>query len=471
MLLLTTRALISSVRVRRAIRREVRSETSTRNQRLAILVDQARLQLGIRQKVTIVESALITTPALHGITRPTLLFPAGLTETFSSSELRHIILHELWHLRRGDVAVNWVISSIQALHWFNPFVWFAMARIREERELACDELALSCLEQDEREGYGRTILKLLERFRTAAPVPALVGIINHKQQIKRRLTMIASFTNRTRFSVLFLAAVTFVGTIALTDARAGEKFMRVIDPAASESAKKIHQKISLNLTDASIGELLTAVSSQAGVNISQSPDLAGSPIQQARFTVKAENAPAHLVLSEALMAFDMTPEPGASGVSIVKSEGCSMMSKSAIVAHHAGSDAGIRDVRVIRVDGKSGEEKVVEVEGRDGQKKIVRVFKTEGVNGEPGKHEVTIDGKPVAAGDKHVVRIHRNTTHSTTAGEAGQMEQKMFVRKMGGACKLDESGKLHREISLKMDENGEQSEGKLILDIQAPVTE
>lgn len=289
--------------------------------------------------------------------------------------------------------------------------------------------------------------------------------------------MIASFRNRTPFSALFVAAVAFVGTIALTDARAGESLVKVLDPAASESAKRIHQKISLNLTDASLGELLTAVSSQAGVNITQIQEVAGSPIQQARFTVKAENAPAHLVLSEALMAFDMTPEPGASGISIVKSEGCSMMSKSAMVAHHAGSDAGRREVRItstrtfgpIRVDGKAGEE-VAAVEGRDGQKKIVRVFKIEAVKGQPDKHEVTINAKPVAAGDKYIVRTHRIATHSSTAGEAGQMEHKVFLREAGGDCKLDESGKLHREISLKMDDNGEQSEGKLILDIRAPVT-
>ena len=47
-------------------------------------------------------------------------------------ELRYVILHELLHLRRMDVAVSWALSAVQTLHWFNPLVWFAASRIKEE---------------------------------------------------------------------------------------------------------------------------------------------------------------------------------------------------------------------------------------------------------------------------------------------------------------------------------------------------
>jgi biopolymer transport protein ExbD len=58
-------------------------------------------------------------------------------------QLRSVLLHELGHLRRGDVAVQWVIQIVCALHWFNPLVWFAAWRLHVERERACDDLVLA----------------------------------------------------------------------------------------------------------------------------------------------------------------------------------------------------------------------------------------------------------------------------------------------------------------------------------------
>ena len=158
---LAARALIATARIHSIMRRATASSTAA-----CRIVEEIRRQLGINRPVRVVESVFVDAPALHGVFRPTLLLPEGLSETFAPDELRHVILHELWHLRRHDIAVNWLLTAVQALHWFNPFVWFAISRIVEERELACDELTLSCLEERERFGYGRTILKLLERFRS-----------------------------------------------------------------------------------------------------------------------------------------------------------------------------------------------------------------------------------------------------------------------------------------------------------------
>ncbi|MEO8036754.1 MAG: M56 family metallopeptidase, partial [Acidobacteriota bacterium] len=209
--LLALRMLISSLRMRRAVNRSRRA--SAANPYLEGLLLEAVQRVGVPRWVVrmhIFESGVVRTPALHGLRKTTLLLPRGMSGTFTRDELRHVILHELWHVRRFDIGISWLLSVTQAVHWFNPFVWFATSRIKEERELACDELALSCLEEEERLSYGTTILKLLERFRmAAAPVPALVGIVNHKQKMKRRLTMIASYKNRSRFSLIFVAVLAF----------------------------------------------------------------------------------------------------------------------------------------------------------------------------------------------------------------------------------------------------------------------
>src|SRR6185312_717530 len=101
-------------------------------------------------------------PALVGAIFPRLLLPRGVVDEFPRCELRLILLHELAHHRRRDIAINYVLSFLQSLHWFNPLIWFAFNRLREERELACDEMVLSITAGRESRTYGSTIVRLLE---------------------------------------------------------------------------------------------------------------------------------------------------------------------------------------------------------------------------------------------------------------------------------------------------------------------
>lgn len=415
-LLLALRTLVASVRLHRAVRRALGAHPP--NAEIDAIVAAECRRLGITRHVRAVECDLVRTPALHGMLRPTLLLPAGMARAFTPEELRHVVLHELWHLRRFDVGVSWILSAVQTLHWFNPFVWFAASRIKEERELSCDELALSFLEEDERLRYGGTILKLLERFRAPVPVPALVGIVNHKQKMKRRLTMIASFRNRPRFTLLFAAAAAVVGLIGLTDARGGEK--RLLRHAGPAMAGQMEHRISFDLTSASLGELLSTVSSKAGITITQAPSVATSSVQQARFTLHADNVPVHAVLVETLAPFMLMPKPEGDAIVIDKGE-CALMTKDA--SEH---------------DGHGGHGGIVEK----------RVIVTEGTGGEAPMEKARIE--------------------SETA--PGTVDKEIVIRKMGGgaSCALSKDGTLHRDLTLKMNENGVESNGKLTIDIVAP---
>lgn len=318
-LAIALRSLIAAIRVQLAVSR-AHEDPASQRARLVEIVEQAGRRLGLKRSVRVIECGLVDAPALHGLIRPLLLVPNGFCESFDGAELRHVALHELCHLRRFDVAVNWALAVIEAIHWFNPLVWFAVSRIREERELACDELALSCLEKEERLGYGSTILKLLERFRVAAPIPAFVGIVNHKRLMKRRLLMITSYRNRNRFSIVFVAVLALIGLVGMTDppATGDHVWKETLDPASLETLHKLDQHMTLDLTNASLGEVLAAVSNATGVAITQSPGTATSPAQQARFTLHAENVPAQVLLSGALMPLRLAPKPEANGLTVYK---------------------------------------------------------------------------------------------------------------------------------------------------------
>ena len=74
------------------------------------LLDECRNAMGIRQRVRLIESEQVDSPAVYGLWRKRLLLPEGIFDRFSVGELRCIFLHELAHLKRHDLEINWLVS-------------------------------------------------------------------------------------------------------------------------------------------------------------------------------------------------------------------------------------------------------------------------------------------------------------------------------------------------------------------------
>lgn len=309
-LTLFLRHVLGSVRLQRSIARTARAL----DPRLIPALRRAQREAGVRTPIRVVVTDAVSSPALHGLLRPSILIPYEVAESFSDDELHHVILHELSHLKRGDAWINGLVALASSMHWFNPLIWFAAARIREERELVCDELALSCLEEDERGLYGRTLLRLLERFRAPASVPALVGIADPGKYMKRRIQMIASYRKSRSIPYLFAALVAGVAAVGFTDAKAGERVhIRRMMHGNHAQMDKLHERATFSLTNASLSDLITAVSNATGAVITLAPDAAQSKAGEARFDVSAVNAPAFLILVESLQEFQLAPVPAEDG--------------------------------------------------------------------------------------------------------------------------------------------------------------
>lgn len=201
--------------------------------RLICMIEEARSMLKLRRTVRVFESPRLKSPSLFGFFKPRLLIPRTVREMLTDHELRLVILHELIHLKRNDVALNWVVIFVQALHWFNPFVWLAIRLLRSARELLCDATVLSYLNPDERRSYGATLIKLAAGFSRASLTPSLVPIISHKNETHRRITMIAKFKPSTR-TVTIASAILVLTLACLTFTAATEK----APPAAAAEAEK-----------------------------------------------------------------------------------------------------------------------------------------------------------------------------------------------------------------------------------------
>jgi beta-lactamase regulating signal transducer with metallopeptidase domain len=140
--------------------------------------------------VRLLQSAEVQVPMIAGLFKPVLLLPAGIEQYLTRAQLRHVFIHELMHLRHGDIVSNWIVALTQALHWFNPAVWFAFYCMRHDRELACDAATLRHLAPADRSGYGHTLLQLNDLSpRVPAPAVAL-GILGSPSHLQRRIHML-----------------------------------------------------------------------------------------------------------------------------------------------------------------------------------------------------------------------------------------------------------------------------------------
>jgi beta-lactamase regulating signal transducer with metallopeptidase domain len=201
------------------------------------VLEESRALLGVRRSLPVLETPAVSSPALCGLWRPRLLLPPGLVGKFTPAELRLVFLHELAHLQRRDIAVNWLTTLLQLVHWFNPLVWLAFQRMRADSELACDAVVLSVTEAGAQRAYGQTIIKLLEGVARPAVTPGLVGILEDPNQMQVRIRRIARFRpTRRRVGFTGLTAVV-LGWVCLTDAPAPKPAETPTKPQSSATTQ------------------------------------------------------------------------------------------------------------------------------------------------------------------------------------------------------------------------------------------
>jgi beta-lactamase regulating signal transducer with metallopeptidase domain len=110
--------------------------------RLHETMELVRRELQLGSRVRLMLDSERTIPMVWGLFRPTVMLP-GEAVDWSEHQVRSVLLHELAHIKRRDLAAQILIHLTCALHWFNPLVWLAAWRLHVEAEHACDNLVLT----------------------------------------------------------------------------------------------------------------------------------------------------------------------------------------------------------------------------------------------------------------------------------------------------------------------------------------
>ena len=186
---------VSYARFRRTVRRW--SGSVTRGDYRALLDETARDLKVNAPKMLICEA--VTTPAVTGLFRPTLLLPH---ERYELPELRYILRHELCHLKRHDMLFKLVLLAANAMHWFNPVVYLMLRQADEDIELACDSAATDGLDRAERAAYSRTLLAAVQSNVRALPATTCFG--STVERLKRRITNVLGAQKKRGLGVVAL---------------------------------------------------------------------------------------------------------------------------------------------------------------------------------------------------------------------------------------------------------------------------
>lgn len=181
------------------------------------IVNKSKTKLGFQGEIKVISTNSIKTPFVLGVSKPKLVLPENLTEYLSNEEIEYIILHELSHIKQKDVAIIWVSTILQILHWFNPVIWYAFSKMRRDCEFACDEYVMYYLNSQERKQYGHTILNVLNGIANQKTLPGTTGIANNKSDLVRRVKMISNFKRPTvKLSVIAISLIVLTGCIGLS---------------------------------------------------------------------------------------------------------------------------------------------------------------------------------------------------------------------------------------------------------------
>ena len=207
-----------------------RSALSLQNPEVRRLYNKCLNEMKIARNIPVYSTAFLKSPIIVGLLKPCIYLPIHLISDYHESDMRYMLLHELQHYRHKDALANYLMNFVGVLYWFNPFVWFALREMRNDREIACETSVLKMLEADDYEDYGNTLINFIEKV-SSSPFPFASSLSGNMKQMKRRIINIASYEKPTFYkklkgltafiliAVLILGLTPFISTYAADESR------------------------------------------------------------------------------------------------------------------------------------------------------------------------------------------------------------------------------------------------------------
>lgn len=149
-------------------------------------------ELNISKPIPIYSTAFLKSPVITGLFHSRIYLPIHLISDYKADDIRYMLLHELVHYKYKDALANYCMSIIGIFYWFNPFVWYALKEMKNDREAACDTSVLKLLDETAYKDYGNTLINFAWKV-SLTSFPFTTGISGSMKQMQKRIRNIADY--------------------------------------------------------------------------------------------------------------------------------------------------------------------------------------------------------------------------------------------------------------------------------------
>ena len=233
--------------------RRLIAQSEQASNRLVERLNQCVRQIGIGRNIELRLSQNITSPAVCGLFKPKILMPTALVGELSPDKLRAVLIHELAHIKRGDLWVNFVQTVLQIIYFYNPFVWLANTVVRRIREQAVDEMVLANLGAGAK-SYGNTLIDIAEMafWKTNLSL-RLIGVVESKKALHRRIRHMLTrpIPKSAKVGLFGTIVIIIIGSVLLPMASSQESSVSLFEPV-NDQTKELLLKHMKGIADITI---------------------------------------------------------------------------------------------------------------------------------------------------------------------------------------------------------------------------
>jgi beta-lactamase regulating signal transducer with metallopeptidase domain len=127
----------------------------------------------------------VSIPVAAGLLRPVVVIPSRMLSSLPAVELRALIEHERAHIFRGDIPANLLARIIEAVFFFNPWIYVIGRELVKQREAACDDRAV--LATGSADTYAASLASVALSARGTSPL-LTPGAAGSKRLLFARIT-------------------------------------------------------------------------------------------------------------------------------------------------------------------------------------------------------------------------------------------------------------------------------------------
>ena len=221
-------------------------------------------EFGITRRILLLQSDHPTLLVTWGALAPEIILPIG-TDAWPPDRIRIVLCHELAHIARGDWFAQMLAEVVRSAYWFNPLLWIASSRMRQESEHACDDAVLSA--GIEGSDYAAQLLDLARAVNQQrhpwVPAQAIVRASNLERRVSAMLNAGINRRPITRVG-RFAAAVALAGVTLLVAGFGTAQTLSIVSGTIVDPLGKSLANATLTLTNVQTDAKHEVRSDQAG---------------------------------------------------------------------------------------------------------------------------------------------------------------------------------------------------------------